>query len=98
MSVYTLGIWTVKPGREEDFMQAWRDFATDSAAAFPGATAVLLRDRDQPGQFISCGPWESLAQIEEWRSSAVFANGIGRIRDLLESFRPYTMDPVVEIG
>ena len=29
MSVYTLGIWLVKPGHEEDFVKAWKDMATE---------------------------------------------------------------------
>jgi heme-degrading monooxygenase HmoA len=97
VSVYTLGIWTVKPGREDEFVAAWREMATGTKADFPEATAVLLRDREQPNRFISAGPWESLDRIRDWRSSAAFGDGVARMRELLEDFEPHTMDPVVTV-
>ena len=97
MAVYTLGVWTVRPGAEDDFVAAWRDMAGSTAADFPSATAVLLRDRDRPNLFISYGPWQSLAEIESWRGSATFRDGVARIRTSLETFEPHTMDPVVTV-
>ena len=55
------------------------------------------RDRDQPNRFISFGPWESLEQIERWRSSDTFKHGVGKLRELLEDFAPHTMDLAVAI-
>jgi heme-degrading monooxygenase HmoA len=98
VSIYTLGIWTVKRGREEEFIQSWRDLATKTQSDFPGASATLLRDRDNPHRFISSGPWQSLEQIEAWRASTTFKDGVGRIRELLDSFEPHTMDEAVVIG
>ncbi len=97
VSIYTLGIWTVKPGREEEFIQAWRDMATKTQSEF-GPPATLLRDRDNPHRFISSGPWESLEQIQAWRASTTFNDGVGRIRELLDNFEPRTMDETVVIG
>jgi heme-degrading monooxygenase HmoA len=98
MAVYTVGLWRVKQGEEELFVSAWRDLATATARDHPGASAVLLRDRDAPNLFISAGPWESLEQIETWRASTTFTSSVGAIRPHLESFEPHTMDPVVTIG
>ena len=98
MAVYTVGVWRVKPGEEEPFISAWHGMATATASDYPGASAVLLRDRDEPNLFISAGPWDSLEQIEMWRASATFTGGVGAIRPHLESFEPHTMDPVVSIG
>jgi heme-degrading monooxygenase HmoA len=97
MAVYTLGVWTVRPGAEDDFVEAWRDMATHTAADFPSATAMLLRDRDRPNWFVSYGPWASIEDIESWRGSATFRDGVTRIRATLEGFEPHTMDPVVAI-
>ena len=97
MAVYTLGIWTVRPGAEDDFVAAWRDMAAGTVTDFPAATAMLLRDRDRPNLFISYGPWQSLAEIESWRGSAVFRDGVARMRPTLENFEPHTMDPVVTV-
>jgi heme-degrading monooxygenase HmoA len=88
--IYTAGTWTVKPGQEVQFVEAWRDLATRSPQAFAGASAVLLRDR--PDVFLSCGPWQSLEQVEAWRASEVFQQGLAKIRPLLEAFEPRTMD------
>ncbi len=98
VSIYTLGIPTVKQGREEEFVLAWRDLATKTQSDFPGSSATLLRDREVPNRFISSGPWKSLEQIEAWRASPTFSAGVGRIRELLESFEPHTMDEAAIIG
>ena len=98
MPVYTLGIWTAKPGREDDFVAAWGEMASATHVDFPGATAMLLRDRDKPNVFISFGPWESLEQIDRWRSSETFTSGVGRIRETVESFEAHTMDVALELG
>ncbi len=98
MAVYTVGVWQVKPGGEHAFTAAWGAMATRTAEEFAGATAVLLQDRDTPTLFISAGPWESLDQIETWRSSATFTTGVEALRPHLQSFEPHTMDPVVTVG
>jgi heme-degrading monooxygenase HmoA len=94
VAIYTAGMWTVKPGKEGQFIQAWQELATGSAQEFPGASAVLLRDRDRPNVFLSCGPWESLEQVQAWRASAVFQQSLAKIRPLLDAFEPHTMDSV----
>ncbi|EMY35710.1 antibiotic biosynthesis monooxygenase [Arthrobacter crystallopoietes BAB-32] len=94
MTVYTLGIWLVKPGREHDFVRAWEDLARRTKEAFPGGHALLMRDRDVPNRFISTGPWESVEQIEQWRGSSLFSEGLAGIRDTLEHFEPHTLEQV----
>jgi heme-degrading monooxygenase HmoA len=76
----------VKPGQEDDFVRAWRELADRTKSDFPNETASLVRDREQPNQFISFGPWDSLEQIEKWRSSTTFQEGVGKIRELLDDF------------
>ena len=98
MAVYTVGLWRVKQGEEDAFVSAWRDMATATASDFEGASAVLLQDRETPTLFISAGPWDSTEQIDTWRASATFTDGVGAIRPHLEGFEPHTMDPVVTLG
>ena len=64
MAVYTLGWWKVTPGSEDEFIDAWRHLAAQTQADFPGSTATLLRDRDDPTVFVSFGPWDSIEQID----------------------------------
>lgn len=58
---------------------------------------MLLQDRAAPNLFVSAGPWESLEQIERWRASTTFAQGVEKMRQFLEDFEPHTMDPVATI-
>jgi heme-degrading monooxygenase HmoA len=97
--LYTLGEWVVKPGREDDFVESWREMAEWTANEFaPGATAVLARDRADPSRFVSFGPWESDEQVNAWRENDGFVLRVGRIRELLKRFEPQTLDPVVSVG
>ena len=98
MSVYTLGIWLIHPGRENDFVQAWRDLARKTDEDFPGRTAVLMHDRDVPNRFISTGPWDSIEKIEQWRASQGFQQNMQTIKELVEHFEPHTLDEAARIG
>lgn len=97
-AVYTAGIWTVKPGREDEFVALWRELAAWTATAFPGARGTLLRDREQPNRFLSFGPWESVEQIEAWRAAREWQELVGRLREVLDDFRPGTYDVAAETG
>ena len=94
--VWTLGRWTVIPGKEDDFAAAWRELADWTAGQFATAGAMLLRDRDQPNVFFSFGPWPDLETVGQWRGSNGFQQRISVIRGLLESFEPHTLDPVAK--
>ncbi len=95
--VWSSGTWTVKPGREDEFAEAWREFATWSAREFEGGHAWLLRDRDRPGVFVTVGPWPNDEVMAAWRASAGFRERIGRIREMLDGFEPRTLDEVLEV-
>jgi heme-degrading monooxygenase HmoA len=96
---YTQGVWQAKPGQADAFVAAWREFAEWSAANAPGAGWVkLLRDLDDDHRFVSVGPWDSLDAIEGWRALPGWGERVARIRDLLESFEPATLEAVVELG
>jgi heme-degrading monooxygenase HmoA len=97
MTVYTLGVWTVRPGEAEAFEAGWKELARRTKRDFPAATAVLLRDRDDPHRYISFGPWESDEEVARWRDSAAFRETVGAVRAVLEGFEPHTMDPAVVV-
>jgi len=95
---YTHGTWIVKPGKEDEFISAWKKLAEWTKANVPGAgTGRLLRDREQTNRFASFGPWENLEAIAAWRQMPEFQEMVGRMRDLLETFDPRTLDLVAEI-
>jgi heme-degrading monooxygenase HmoA len=100
MSVpYTHGIWQVKPGRADEFVAAWTAFADWTIANVEGAGwGKLLRDPEHEDRFVSFGPWASLEAIEAWRNLDGWKEHVARIRELLVSFEPSTLEPVVERG
>jgi heme-degrading monooxygenase HmoA len=94
---YTLGIWRVKAGRGEEFIEAWTEFADWTAANIEGAgRGTLLRDLDDGHRFVSVGPWESLVAIQRWRQDPGWGERVSRIREMLEGFEPSTLELVVE--
>jgi heme-degrading monooxygenase HmoA len=95
MTLYTVGLWTVRPGGEDEFVARWSELADWTSEHFPGR-GTLLRDRDQPNRFLSFGPWESVEQIERWRAAPEWQQAVADIRGLLESFEPGTYDVAAE--
>lgn len=95
---YSSGVWIAIPGREAEFIAAWREFATWSLGAVGASWATLLQDRSQFNRFVSFGPWDSLDQIEAWRSNPGFAERVARIRPLIERLDASTLEAVVEVG
>ena len=96
--IYTVGIWSVKAGREEEFVAAWRAMGEATIAEFPAAHGKLLRDVDNPGRFVSFGPWDSRGTIDAWRASASFKQGVAGIRELLDAFEPGTYEVSAEVS
>ena len=96
---YTFGVWIVKPGREEDFVAGWRELAEWTAANAPGAgIGRLLQDEDQPTRFISIGPWDDKDAIAASRSQLGFQERIAKLREMLETFTPATLELRVEVA
>jgi heme-degrading monooxygenase HmoA len=96
--LFTHGRWVVKPGREDEFVAAWGDFANWTKANVEGVSrGWLLRDREQANRFFSFGSWESLEAIEAWRARPEFQEQIAGMRELLETFEPLTLDVAAEV-
>jgi heme-degrading monooxygenase HmoA len=94
-NVWTHGTWTVKPGREDEFVAAWTALARDGSSELaPPEPPTLLRDREEPNVFVSFGPWATDADVERFRSSAAFRKAQETMRDLLDGFEPRTFDEV----
>jgi quinol monooxygenase YgiN len=91
--VWTHGTWTVKPGREDDFVRAWRALARRATTELGVASRpTLLRDRETPNLFVSFGPWPSIEDVDRFRSSPAFRESVAAMEDLLESFETRTLD------
>jgi heme-degrading monooxygenase HmoA len=98
-AIYSLGTWTVKPGNETAFAEAWGVFARWTAMNQKGAqTAVLVQDLENPRRFISFGPWEDTDAIKQWRNTPEFKKAFETFRDLCSEIQPHTMRVVESSG
>jgi len=90
-SVWTHGVWTITPGREDEFVAAWRELLPLGAGVGSGEPR-LLRDRDRTNVFRSFGPWPDVETIERFRE--MIRPRIRGMQDLLDSFETFTLDEV----
>ena len=89
---YTLGIWTVKEGKEQDFIAEWDRFANWTAKNQPGARdAYLVQDLNDPKQFISFGPWDNSEAIAAWRDRPEFKAFVAKVKGLCDDFQPRSL-------
>ena len=97
--LFTCGTWTVRAGREDDFVAAWTDLAEWTTENFEDAGwARLVQQRDEPRRFLSFGPWPSEELVAEWRGSDGFRQRVGHMQEMLESFEPGLFDARAQVG
>ena len=98
MQPFSLGIWQIKPGKENEFVELFRNFAEWVLKRNLGAIEVyLLQDIVQPGRFISSGPWDSIQKIDDWRKLPEFREFFAKAKGLSVDVVPLTMKPVIHI-
>jgi heme-degrading monooxygenase HmoA len=86
--IYTTGTWTPYPGKEEDFVRAWAEFAS-WASGMPGAGLLsLTRDVRDTERFVSFGGWESLEQVRDWKGSPDFRERMAQVLQHVAEFQP----------
>ena len=94
---YTSGIWVVKPGEEDAFVEEWRSLVT-WASSMPGSgTFRLVRDTDRPSIYMSFAPWESFDAQRAWKELPEFRERIGRVRSHCDDFQPSTHEVVTVV-
>jgi heme-degrading monooxygenase HmoA len=93
---YTHTTWQVKLGREDEFVERWREWAEWSHQQGLDAPALLLRDLDTPQTFVSFGPWESVTAVRSWRARPGYQERVARMLEVLEHFEPRTLEVVVD--
>jgi len=90
--IYTVGIWMIKPGKENEFVSKWSSFAdwTKKNISDVG-TGRLLQDTKDPLKFISFGDWQSEVVIQNWRNSDAFKNFVDSVKDICQDFQPNSL-------
>jgi heme-degrading monooxygenase HmoA len=97
--IFAAGIWLVRPGNEQAFIEAWKEFSAWTALHQDGSGyGNLLQDTGNPSRFISFGPWDSLESIQAWRQQPEFMKAITRFMDLCDQITPGTFRLVAGEG
>jgi len=95
---YTSGLWTVKAGEEQKFVEAWKEFAK-WAGTMPGSHAFrLVRDLEDSSRFLSFAPWDSFESQQAWKDLPDFRERIAQVRKHCQDFQPSTYELVAEVG
>jgi heme-degrading monooxygenase HmoA len=94
----TTGIWVVKTGQEEAFVEEWTRFA-EWASTQPGATTLRLgRVTVNPAKFVSFASWTDEASVRAWKSQPGFTEHMARVRQHVAEFEPTELDVVAHIS
>jgi len=97
-TIYTLGVWKVKPGQEGAFIDAWKAlgevFATLPKP--PSDRGMLVQSVNDSTLFYSFGPWRSLDDVQAMRSNPKAQEGIKRIAALCAEATPGAFRVVAE--
>jgi heme-degrading monooxygenase HmoA len=91
-TTYTHTTWHVQPGREDEFVERWREWVDWSRREGFEAHALLLRDLESQQTFVSLGPWESVATVRNWRALPGYEERVERLSEVVESFEPRTLE------
>jgi quinol monooxygenase YgiN len=94
-TAYTQGVWQVKPGRTEEFVAVWIEFADWTSANVEGSR-TLFRDLADDHRFVSGGAWPDIDAIERWRNMAGWSDHMTKLRQLVVRFEPATLEVVAE--
>jgi len=97
-SVYTLGVWRVKPGNEAAFIVAWQELGAifQHLPQPPTGKGTLLQSLADPLLFYSDGPWGNLTDIQAMRNDPHAQNGIAKLRELCSEATPGSFRVVAE--
>jgi hypothetical protein len=92
MAIWTHGVWTVKPGREEEFVRTWLEMAR------AGSEVCQPLEAPAPGPG-TAGRLPELRALAEQRGDRSLQASIGTRfdaieRELLESFEATTLEEV----
>jgi hypothetical protein len=97
-AVYTLGAWRVQPGKEEEFVAAWKALGeVFSKLPHPPGTGTLIQSVSDPRLFYSFGPWTRMQDIEEMRGNPRAQTEIQRLISLCTEATPGTFRVVAEV-
>ncbi len=96
---YTLAMWRVRPGREEEFIRAWQEDLAEYFLSLPGVMGgTLLRSLEDRSLFYSFGPWRSLEDIRAMRADPRTPIVMGKLQELCVEATPGVYQRVLTLG
>jgi heme-degrading monooxygenase HmoA len=86
---YTLALWRVQPGREGEFVQAWRQLAeVFRRLPDPPGEGTLVQSVEDPQRFYSFGWWHRLEDIQAMRADPDAGAALARLAALCTEGQP----------
>jgi hypothetical protein len=97
-TIYTLGVWRVKPESESEFITAWKAIGVifSQLPAPPIGKGTLIQSLTEPSLFYSFGPWPSEEAVQAMRQDPQAQAGIERLRELCTEAIPGSFRLVAE--
>jgi heme-degrading monooxygenase HmoA len=95
---FASGDWHVTAGKEEEFIERWREFMEWTRKTQPRlVSASLLRDTAEPRHFLSFAEWDHAAARDAWKQSDGFMQRFSACRKLCDDMRGSDYERVVAI-
>ncbi len=96
--VYTSGDFTVRPGLEQRFIEAWSRLLKWAVDEVPGCRhARLCRHIDEPNRFLGLATWDDSNAVPAWRQMPRYQELMAVLWESLAEGNPWTLLPVAEI-
>jgi heme-degrading monooxygenase HmoA len=97
-TVYTLGVWHVRPGQEDEFIHAWKSLGVifSGLPNPPTGRGTLIRSLTDATLFYSFGPWDTIEHINAMRIDRTAQEGMKHLLDLCVDGKPGTFRVVAE--
>jgi hypothetical protein len=86
---YTLALWRVQPGREGEFVQAWKELGeVFRRLPDPPGEGTLVQSVEDPLRSYSFGWWQRLEDIQAMRAHPDAASMLARLAALCTEAQP----------
>ena len=89
---YRLGEWTVKPGKIQEFIEAWQAGADWITQNLPDdGEGMLLQDTENPNKFISLAFSVDPEKAQQLMSQSEFQELMSKTRTFCDDVQPHGM-------
>jgi heme-degrading monooxygenase HmoA len=79
------GVWTVRAGSEDEFVERWRTWLEWTSKNAPGfRSATLIRNEADGRRFESFSDWDDADARATWESSDGFRERMAPVRELCD--------------